>query len=53
MKRIIAGMLALGILTAPCAYDVVSSEPSPLAGLFAVSTGLLNHNIKPDRVGSL
>ncbi|WP_262299542.1 hypothetical protein [Microvirga sesbaniae] len=40
MKRIIAGMLALGILAVPCAYDISSAEPSPLAGLFAMSTGL-------------
>ena len=45
MKRIIAGMLALGILAAPCAYDIGSREPSPLAGLFAMSTGALSYNI--------
>lgn len=52
MKRIIAGMLAIGILAAPCAYDIVSPEPSPLAGLFAMSTSLLSYNLKNDGVGS-
>jgi len=33
MKRIIAGMLAIAILAAPCAYDAFSPEPclSPLS----------------------
>jgi hypothetical protein len=52
MKRIIAGMLAIAILAAPCAYDAFSPEPSPLAGLLAMSTGLLTYNIKYDGVGS-
>jgi hypothetical protein len=38
MKRIIAGMLAIAILAAPCAYDAFSPEPSPLTALFAMST---------------
>ncbi|MBO1909153.1 hypothetical protein J4G37_30360 [Microvirga sp. 3-52] len=37
MKRIIAGMLAIAVLAAPCAYDVFSPEPSPLAGLATMS----------------
>jgi hypothetical protein len=31
MKRIIAGMLAITILAAPCAYDAFSPGPSPLS----------------------
>jgi hypothetical protein len=38
MKRIIAGMLAIAVLAAPCAYDAFSPEPSPLTALFAMST---------------
>ncbi|MGK6315801.1 hypothetical protein [Neorhizobium sp. DT-125] len=38
MKRIIiVGMLAIAIFAAPCAYDAFSPEPSPLAGLVAMS----------------
>lgn len=38
MRRIIlVGMLAMAIFAAPCAYDVFSPEPSPLAGLVATS----------------
>jgi uncharacterized membrane protein len=38
MTRIIVGMLAVAIFAAPCAYDTLSKEPSPLAGLVAMST---------------
>jgi hypothetical protein len=36
MKSILMGMLATVILAAPCAYDVFSLEPSPLASLVAI-----------------
>ena len=38
MKRILIGVMATVIFAAPCAYDVFSKEPSPLAGLVAVVT---------------
>ncbi|MBP1847500.1 hypothetical protein J2046_005784 [Rhizobium petrolearium] len=38
MRRIIlVGMLATAIFAATCAYDVFSPEPSPFAGLVAMS----------------
>lgn len=43
MIRILTGMLAIAIFAAPCAYDVFSTEPSPLAGLVAVSTTSAGH----------
>ncbi|MFS8124629.1 hypothetical protein QD336_19585 [Rhizobium sp. BR 250] len=36
-SSIIVAMLAVAIFAAPCAYDAFSPEPSPLAGLVAVS----------------
>jgi hypothetical protein len=38
MKGILVGMLVAIVFAAPCAYDVFSTEPSPLAGLVAVVT---------------
>ena len=38
MKRILVCLLAAGVFAAPCAYDVFSPEPSPLAGLLAAAT---------------
>lgn len=37
MKRILVCLLAVGVLAAPCAYDALSPEPSPLAALLAVA----------------
>jgi hypothetical protein len=39
MKRLIIGMLALAVFAAPCVYDVLSNEPSPLAAI-ATAVGL-------------
>ncbi|WP_426230453.1 hypothetical protein [Pararhizobium sp. DWP3-4] len=39
MKRLIVGMLALAVFAAPCVYDVVSPEPSPLVAV-ATAVGL-------------
>ncbi|MDX3973756.1 hypothetical protein [Shinella sp.] len=39
MKCIRVLMLAAVIFAAPCAYDVVSPEPSLLAGFLAVAAG--------------
>ncbi len=36
MKHILLGTLAAVVFAAPCAYDIFSQEPSPLAGLVAV-----------------
>ncbi|WP_256388534.1 hypothetical protein [Shinella sp. HZN7] len=37
MKHILACLLTGAVLAAPCAYDAFSPEPSPLAGLVALS----------------
>ncbi|HEV7250239.1 MAG TPA: hypothetical protein VGN93_24930 [Shinella sp.] len=39
MKCILVLMLADVIFAAPCAYDVFSPEPPPLAGFLAVAAG--------------
>jgi hypothetical protein len=33
MKRLIIGLLVLAVFAAPCIYDVLSPEPSPLAAV--------------------
>ncbi len=40
MKRLIVGMLVLAVVAAPCIYDVLSPEPSPMAAL-ATMLGLV------------
>ncbi|WP_332302646.1 hypothetical protein [Rhizobium sp. GR12] len=36
MKRLIVGMLLFGVVAAPCIYDPLSPEPSPMAALVTV-----------------
>jgi len=38
MKRLIIGLLVLAVLAAPCIYDALSLEPSPL-GAVALAVG--------------
>ncbi|MBB3310489.1 hypothetical protein FHT78_002232 [Rhizobium sp. BK196] len=40
MKRIIIFILGAAVFAAPCVYDVLSDEPSPLLGLLAATSGM-------------
>lgn len=42
MKRIIVWIIGAAIFAVPCAYDISSNEPSPLAGLVALSACFTN-----------
>lgn len=37
MKRVITGLLTLAVFAAPCIYDVLSPEPSPLAAIALIA----------------
>jgi hypothetical protein len=37
MKKTILAIMVAAVLAAPCIYDVLSNEPSPLAGIVALS----------------
>jgi hypothetical protein len=37
MKKIVLLLIVGAVVAAPCIYDAVSTEPSPLAGAFALA----------------
>lgn len=38
MKRLSVFLVVAAVLAAPCVTDILSTEPSPLAGLVALAT---------------
>lgn len=39
MKYMIVGLIGFALLAVACPYDLASTEPSALAGLFSLLTG--------------